>query len=151
MQNTTSYYRPVADINWVKKVLTLALEDIPAKKIVVGVPTYGYKYEIIPATATSPTKYSRIGSMNFFYADELAKQLNIQPTRNQAGELSFTYSTSTDIYGASLGGTKQFLVWYSDAEAIADKMRLAKLYKLGGIAIFKIDGNHDPELFKRLK
>jgi spore germination protein YaaH len=151
MQNTTSYYRPVADINWVKKVLTLALEDIPAKKIVVGVPTYGYKYEIIPATATSPTRYSRIGSMNFFYADELAKQLNIQPTRNQAGELSFTYSTSTDIYGASLGGTKQFLVWYSDAEAIADKMRLAKLYKLGGIAIFKIDGNHDPEIFKRLK
>ena len=62
IQNTSlgNLYRPVADIDWVEKILTLALEDIPAKKIVLGVPTYGYKYEIIPATATSTIKYSRI-------------------------------------------------------------------------------------------
>jgi spore germination protein len=140
-------YKPVADIEWVKKIATLALKDIPAKKIILGVPTYGYKYEIVPATATSGVKYPRVGSMNFNYADDLAKSLNITPTRNSAGELSFTYATTTGVEGEQLGGLKQYLIWYSDAQAIADKIRIAKLYNLGGVAVFKIDGGQDPNLW----
>ena len=143
-------YKPVSDINWVMKVATLALSDIPAKKIFLGVPTYGYKYEIIPATSTSSQSYSRIGSMNWNYADELARSINVMPARNTAGELSFTYSTSTNINGEYLGGMHQYLVWYSDAQAIADKMRIAKLYKLGGMVVFKIDGGQDPALWSVL-
>jgi spore germination protein YaaH len=152
-QNTSNgdSYKPVADINWVEKIATLALRDIPAKKIILGIPTYGYKYEIIPATATSSQKYSRLGSMNFNYADELAKSLKITPIRNSAGEISFTYSTSTDINGNQLGSYKQYLVWYSDAVAIADKIRIAKLYKLGGVVIFKVDGGNDPNLWNVLR
>ncbi len=144
-------YKPVADIDWIKKVVTLAMWDIPAKKIILGVPTYGYKYEIVPATATSTISYSRIGSMNWNYADELAKSLNISPVRNSSGEISFTYATSTGVNGEQLGGMKQFLVWYSDAVAIADKIRIAKLYKIGGVAVFKIDGGNDPKIWEVLK
>lgn len=142
-------YTPVADIEWVKKVIVVAMWDIPAKKIVIGVPTYGSKYEII--TTGTTTKTRRIGSMNFNYADELAKSLKITPTRNIAGELSFMYSTSTDINGNPLGSVKQYLVWYSDAKAIEDKIKLAKLYKLGGVAVFKVDGGNDPQLWNVLK
>jgi spore germination protein YaaH len=144
-------YKPVADIDWVEKITTLALRDIPAKKIILGIPTYGYKYEVISVPGTPIQKYSRIGSMNFNYADELAKTLKIAPTRNSAGELSYTYGTSTDINGNQLGSYKQYLVWYSDASAIADKVRIAKLYKLGGVVIFKADGGHDPNLWSVLK
>jgi spore germination protein len=152
-QNTANgnAYKPVADIEWVKKVITLAMWDIPAKKLVLGVPTYGYKYEILPATATSPQRYSRIGSMNWNYADELVRSLTMMPTRNSAGELSFTYATTTGVNGEDLGGLKQYLVWYSDAGAIADKIRIAKLYKLGGVAVFKVDGGNDPNLWNVLK
>jgi spore germination protein len=152
-QNTAlgNAYKPVADIEWVKKVTTLALKEIPAKKLFLGVATYGYKYEIVPATGTSSTKYPRIGSMNFNYADELAKMLHITPTRNPAGELSLTYATTTGVEGEDLGGLKQYLVWYSDATAIADKIRIAKLYQLAGVAIFKIDGGQDPNLWGVLK
>lgn len=144
-------YKPVADIEWIKKVTTLALWDIPAKKIILGVPTYGYKYEIIPAVGTGTPKYSRIGSMNWNYADELAKSLNISPVRNSSGEVSFTYSTSTGVQGEQLGSTKQYLVWYSDATSIADKIRIAKLYKLGGVVVFKIDGGNDPKIWEVLR
>jgi spore germination protein YaaH len=146
----TTPYRPVADIEWVKKVLTLAMRDIPAKKIVVGVATYGYKYEITRKT-DGTIGYRRIGSMNYIYADELAKSLSITPTRNVAGELSFTYSTTTDISATTPGVLKEYLVWYSDAKAIEDKIRIAKLYGVGGIAIFKLDGAHDPNLWSVLK
>ena len=149
--NAGNIYKPVADIDWVEKITTLALWDIPAKKIILGIPTYGYKYEIIPATATSAQKYSRLGSMNFNYADELAKNLKIIPTRNSAGEISFTYATSTDVNGNQLGSYKQYLVWYSDAVAIADKIRIAKLYKLGGVVIFKVDGGNDPNLWNVMR
>lgn len=140
-------YKPVADIEWVEKVITLAMEDIPARKLAVGIPTYGYKYEIIQGVGTTSPRYPRIGSMNFNYISELVKTLSITPVRNSAGELSFTYSTSTGVYGEQLGGMKQYLIWYSDAVAIADKIRLAKLYKLAGVSIFKIDGGQDPALW----
>ena len=144
-------YKPVADIEWVKKVVTLALWDIPASKLVLGVPTYGYKYEIIPATGTTPISYSRIGSMNFNYADAIAKSMNITPIRSSSGEVSYIYSTTTDANGQPLGSMKNYLVWYSDATAIADKIRIAKLYKLAGVAVFKIDGGNDPTIWNVLK
>ena len=152
VQNKAGAYKAVADIEWVKKVVTLTLNDIPAKKLFVGVPTYGYKYEIIPpaGNATS-TKYARIGAMNYKYADELARQLHITPTRHASGEIYYTYSTTTDLYGNSLGGTKQYLIWYSDAAAIADKVRIAKLYGLAGVAVFKVDGANDPSMWSILK
>jgi spore germination protein YaaH len=150
MENNKQLYRPVADINWVEKVLTLTMRDIPAKKIVTGVATYGYKYEI-SRDKDGYITYKRIGSMNYYYADELAKSLNIVPTRNIAGELSFSYSTTTDLSNKDKGTLKEYLVWYSDSVAIADKIRLSKLYKLGGIAIFKVDGANDPKLWDILK
>ena len=149
-QYAGNMYKPVADIDWVEKIATLALRDIPAKKIILGIPTYGYKYEIKQQSGTTTLTYSRIGSMNFNYADELAKSIGVTPTRNSAGELSYVYGTSTDSNGNSLGTYKQYLVWYSDAAAIADKVKIAKLYKLGGVVIFKIDGGNDPKVWQVL-
>ncbi len=142
-------YAPVADIEWVKKVVTVALWDIPAKKILIGVPTYGYKYEVIRGTST--IQYRRIGTMNYEFAEELAQSLKITPTRNSAGELSFSYSSNTDRAYPNDTKLREYLVWYSDAEAIKDKVKLAKLYKLGGVSVFRVDGSHDPRLFEVLK
>jgi spore germination protein YaaH len=150
-KNLGNTYKPVADIDWVEKIATLALREIPAKKIILGIPTYGYKYEIKQQVGTTTLGYSRLGSMNFNYANALAQSLRITPERNSAGELSFTYSTTTDVEGNFLGGVKQYLVWYSDAKAISDKVKIAKLYKLGGVVIFKIDGGNDPLLWTVLK
>lgn len=144
-------YKPVADIDWVEKVMTLAMRDIKPSKLILGIPTYGYKYEVIRKSGEAAPSYSRIGSMNYYYANELAKSLNITPTRNATQEVSFTYSTTTGIDGKYLGGSKEYLVWYSDAQSIKDKIRLAKLYKLGGVVLFKIDGGNDPQVWDVLK
>ena len=156
----TDFYKPVADIDWVEKVITLAMWDIKWSKIVIGVPTYGNKYEVVRSANTNintvnnstssnivnnAISYKFIGSMNWFYADQKAKELNIIPTRNKAGELSFTYKENKN------GIDHEYLIWYSDAEAIADKVNIAKLYKVGGIAIFKVDGNNDPDIWNKVR
>ena len=40
------------------------------------------------------------------------------------------------------------VVWWSDAEAIAEKVDLAKELGIAGVAIFKIDGGEDKNIWK---
>lgn len=180
--NKNNFYRPVADIVWVERVIknTIAF-GIPVNKIILGVSTYGYKFEVMTsATSTTSTSsvtnllvttnlnkpdkygsillnnqsiynYSRMGSMNYFYADQLAKSLNIIPTRNSGGELEFSYASSTDPSNDTPGVTKTYYIEYSDSVAIAQKVALAKKYKLGGISVFKIDGNNDHNIWNVIK
>ena len=170
-KNKNILYRPVADIAWVERVIknTIAF-GIPANKIVLGVATYGYKFEVSSSTTATTTNfnkpdkygsillnnqsiynYSRMGSMNYFYADQLAKSLNIIPTRNIGGELEFFYSSSTDNSNDTRGVMKNYFVEYSDSLAIEQKIILAKKYKLAGIAMFKIDGNNDHNIWNIIK
>ncbi len=87
----TGLYTPVADPAWVTKVVNLAAKDIAKNKIVIGVPTYGYIYQVMPFDDGTGYSYTLLEAFNPKYATDLAKQLGITPMRNSAGELSFSY------------------------------------------------------------
>lgn len=161
-------YAPVADPEWVAKVITEATKIISPKKIVLGVPTYGYEYEV--SWANGFTTYKRLRSHTFFQAMSRADDLSANPERNSAGELSFVYSTSTSvtdvspnltwnisstlpaaIASASAGGKFVRYVSFSDAESTRQKINLAKKLGLKGIALFKLDGDLDPMTWEVMK
>lgn len=168
-------YFPVSDVDWVEKVVKLALQDIPQEKILLGIATYGYHYEV----TVSPNWYSnykRIGALNIPDILEVADDYNVEPGRNKAGEMSYTYFPESSPYkvlnalptpkGTTKGNeaaakalmyanaTGQTVtvryVGYSDAGAIEDKIELAKEYGLKGIALFKIDSEEDAKIWKLL-
>lgn len=147
-KGTGQVYAPVADPDWVKKVLKETTGEIKRRKIMLGIPTYGYEYEITQ-NGTS-TEYRRIRSLTYKKSVLLAANLGVVPERNSAGELSFTYTTSS-AFSSDPNITSTHLVWFSDAGAAVDKIKLAKKYNLKGVIFFKIDGEDDPSLWEKLK
>lgn len=154
-------YIPVADIAWAEKVMKLAAQTIDKKKLVIGIPTYGYEYEVEPLA--EGFRYHRLWSFNQKYANEIAEQFNLTPTRGSSGELSLTYiptstprtlgvPTSANAVGPAAASTRPFnILWWSDADAVASKIALARTLGLRGVAIFKFDGGQDPRIWPLLK
>ena len=152
-------YIPIADPKWVEKVVSLAAQTISKKKIVIGIATYGYEYNVIPLS--QGYRYDLEWTFNPRYAADLATEFSLTPMRNTAGEMSFMYiptTTPTTSLIASVGSAgplqattiPQHIVWWSDASAINDKIQLAKKLGVRGIAIFKLDGGEDPNLWNIL-
>ncbi len=169
-------YIPVADVDWVRKVVSLAVRDIPRKKILLGIPTYGHHYAVTVAPEWFKG-YQKIGALNVPDILEVAKEYKAKPSRNKAGEMSFSYipkSSSLKLpsslkipnntpsgniisaralaYANKTGETVTVNVaWYSDAEAMRQKIDLAKEFSLKGVALFKFDGEEDKAVWKFLK
>jgi len=169
-------YIPISDTKWAEKVLKVAAKTISKKKLVLGVATYGYEWQVTPLSE-SGFRYDMQWAFNPRYATDLATALNITPSRNAAGEMSFTYVPSaasaaaggaipvdttsgnglpvaTTTYSEStttpVSGATTNILWWSDAGAIADKIALAKKLGVRGVAIFKLDGGEDPGLWNVL-
>jgi len=167
-------YMPLADVDWVEKVVRYAIEEegLPAEKIMLGVPTYGHHYMMTVAPQWY-RDYGRIGALNPPDINELAEEYDVEPGRNTGGELSFTYFHKTSPFKLlnslpTPEGTREgfeaaakallfanatgmevpvYMVWYSDADAIKDKLDLALQYGLRGLATFKFDGEEDQNIW----
>jgi spore germination protein len=136
----TKPFVPNADTGWVEEVIQYMLKYIPKEKLALGVPTYGWEFQM--KELPNGFEYTRYRSISFPDAMGLANSNNITPGRNQGGELDFVYLAEDG---------SEHIVNFSDAEAIGQKIELAKKYQLKGISIFKIDGLTDPELFPALE
>jgi spore germination protein YaaH len=160
-------YAPVADPDWVTKIIQLALKSISAKKIVLGIPTYGYEYEV--QWNNGITTYQRVRAFDYFDAMDRAESLNINPARDNAGELSFTYASSTyiqeppilttvvssaqpvELMNIDPNASTTFFVSFPDAASEMQKVTLAKQYGLRGAMFFKADGQMDPAIWDLMK
>jgi len=158
-------YGPVADPDWVTKLIQYAVQYINPKKIMLGIPTYGYEYEV--SWSAGVTEYQRVRAWDFFGAMDRADSLGITPMRDNAGELSFTFASTTYIqdppdlisYVSSTEpailqnvapGMTTFFVSFPDATSELQKVALAKEYGLRGVMFFKVDGDIDPAIWNSL-
>jgi spore germination protein YaaH len=134
----------------------------------LGIPTYGHEYEIT-ASPEQFNGYKKLWSLNPIYALDTAKEYKITPTRDRAGEISFSYfatsspfrilndlpvpsntKTGEEASARALMFATQSnikvkfnLVVWTDAEAVRQKVDLAQELGLRGVALFKIDNGED--------
>ena len=172
--SSSQVYAPVADPFWVRKVISLMAKDIKRSKLMIGVPTYGYEYDVT-AYAGGQYTYDILWTFNPGYATPIAAQYGVTPVRNMAGEMQFTYfpagtgvttpvpisvnnipsallaAAASSAYADSVNTHHTFrLMDWPDAQSIAGKAELAADLGVRGIAIFKLDGGQAPGMWEAL-
>jgi spore germination protein YaaH len=168
-------YAPVSDSAWVDKVVKETIKTIDADKIYLGIPTYGYEWQI----SVEPEQFARYTKLWTFgprYGVDLARDLKITPTRNTAGEIGFSYIATSSkqkidkgtVPKGTLDGDKvakkalshstktgemiimNFVTW-QDSVAVEGKLKVAQKYGLPGVAFFRVDGGEDLGIWNLLK
>jgi spore germination protein len=127
----TSAPGPVAPIGWIRDVLRYAKTQIPASKIILGVPLYGYDWVGNHGTPLSWLQVFR-----------LANEYGIRPYFNYASQSPwFTY---TDSAG------RQHVVWFENAPSTEAKFKAAQSAGIGGVYLW-VYGYEDTSIWNALR
>jgi len=116
--------RAVAPVNLVEEVLKYAVTVIPSKKILMGIPNYGYDWTLPFVQGSSARPLTNPGAVNL--ASRVGAQIMFD---TQAQSPFFSYYESG----------KQHIVWFEDARSIEAKLKLVDKYDLGGVSYWTIN------------
>ncbi len=172
--NTGLPYAPLADKEWVEKVIKLAVADFPKEKVLVGIATYGRAWDIT-MTPSGIQNYTRVASLNQPRIKELSENIYKTPIGySVGGEAVMSYFPEDSIFKilnslpVPAGTPKGYeniaraqlfstmaktpvsvrFINYNDAVSAQDKLNLADKYKVRGVTFFKIDGEEDQNIWK---
>lgn len=116
--------RAVAPAYEVKKVLDYAVTEIPSKKIFMGMPNYGYNWNIPYKEGTAATAISNVSAVNL--AREVGSFINYSE-KEQAPYFNY-YSNS---------GERE--VWFDDAKSVQTRLQFINDFNLGGVSYWTIN------------
>lgn len=115
----------VAPLNMVRRVLDYAVQAIPAEKILMGIPNYGYDW-------TLPfVQGSAAHSLTNVEAAALAGRMGAAIQYDQTAQSPFFR-----YYG---GDGRQHEVWFEDARSLRAKYALVEEYGLAGVSFWNLN------------
>lgn len=112
----------VAPLNQVERVLRYAVTEIPSEKILMGIPNYGYDWNLPYEKGTRATSLGN------------EEAINLAITKNAPIEFDETAMTPYFYYNNNSN-----VVWFEDARSIAAKLSLVTKYDLGGVSYWNIN------------
>jgi len=112
---------PVAGLNWVEPCAQFAVSVVPANKISLGIPAYGYDWNLTRGTGVQ---------IHWKNTPALIAKVGAVPQWDAAS--SSPYFSYTADNGTS------HVVWYEDTQSIPLKSALAVTYNLAGVSVFAL-------------
>jgi spore germination protein len=127
----TSPPGPIAPVSWLRSVLSYAKTQLPAAKIILGVPDYGYNWS---------------GGHGIGIAWPQAMRLSRQP----GVRLHYSTASQAPWFSYTDAAGRQHTVWFENAESARAKFRLARAAGIGGVYIWMF-GSADPGIWPALR
>jgi len=121
---------PVAPLDRVKKVLDYAVAAIPSKKILMGIPNYGYDWKLPYEPGTRATTISNVEAVNRAFVNK--------------ARIEYNTVAQSPFYNYYESGGRGHIVWFEDARSIQAKLMLVNEYKLGGVSYWTL-GRYFPQ------
>jgi len=116
---------PVAPLPNVRRVVEYALTEIPAEKILLGIPNYGYDW-MLPFVQGE----SRATSISNQYAVTLAADNGV--------EISYDSAAQAPFFRYRDDAGREHEVWFEDARSIRAKLSLISRYSLLGAGYWNL-------------
>lgn len=111
----------VAPINEVVKVLKYAMSVIPAEKIMMGMPLYGYDWTL---------PYVKGGK----WAPTISPKEAVNRAAKYGSEIHFDSESQSPYFNYYDEQGLQHVVWFEDARSVQAKFNVVKVYKLRGVS-----------------
>lgn len=121
---TYSAPMPVAPIDKVREVVEYGLTEIPAYKIMMGIPNYGYNW-------TLPYK------KGVSRATSIGNETAISIARRNGAQIEFNMQAKTPTF-SYWDYDKEHVVWFEDVRSIDAKLKLAEEKELLGVAYWNV-------------
>ncbi len=115
----------VAPIDQVERVLRYAVSVIPSKKILMGMPNYGYDWTLPFVQGSAARSISNTEAVN------LAARVGAEIQYDEKAQAPYFH------YYDSNG--REHVVWFDDARSIQARLQLVSKYNLGGVSYWTIN------------
>ncbi len=141
---STSSPGPIAPLEWVTDLVKAAKDLVPAEKLILGVPVYGYDWvvSITGVCPGNPDDAPKRRNVSTKSAAMIAASQGIVPTFVEgSAESSFNYTevlAGADAAGTPVSCTVDRTVWYADARAVHARAYLAERQDLAGISLWSL-------------
>ena len=127
---------PVSSYNYVKEGITETLKEVPAEKVISGIPFFTRLWKETPKTeeelksdkGTDAEQYSATVESDAYGMD------NVQAIVKQAGVDTTWDKKAGQNYATWEADGSKYEIWLEDSKSIEAKLKLMKKYKLAGTA-----------------
>jgi len=109
---------PVAPIFWVEANIQHALKTVPPGKLWLGIPGYGYRWRGQAKAVAVPA----------WKAEQDALEQNLA---------QWDSDSQTPFFNSIHNGENE-VIWYEDQRSASEKLKLARKYKLKGVALWRL-------------
>lgn len=114
----------VAPANQVRKVLEYAVTEIPSQKILMGMPNYGYDWNLPFVEGSAATSLSNVGAVN------LAREVGSFIKFDELQQAPYFNYYSAD---------GEHVVWFEDARSTYARLKFVSDFNLGGVSYWTIN------------
>ncbi|WP_275118319.1 glycosyl hydrolase family 18 protein [Alkalihalobacterium chitinilyticum] len=113
---------PVAGLNWVENVLKYATSEMPAEKILIGLPAYAYDWNLDQPSSSRAITWRNVKTL-----------LN---TTNAT--VQWDHQSQSPFFHYTDANGHQHTVWFENEKSITLKTELVHKYQLGGVSTWRM-------------